>query len=118
VFDFLTKSRLHRIDWLDFCARTDSRFRLGLSSVKIRSEPHRVWWKNFLRDSGGTGFWHETYLMQGGVEAICDDVPGAFGFMRFAQTQAARGTMFGAAHRMSQADGGDTVVSEQELYGP
>src|SRR5713101_2144332 len=29
----LPTSRLHRIDWLDFCARTDSRLRLGLSSV-------------------------------------------------------------------------------------
>jgi hypothetical protein len=83
-----------------------------------RSEPHRVWWKNFLRDSGGTGFWHETYLMQGGMEAIYDDVPGAVGFMRFAPTQVARDTMFGAAHRMSRADGGDAVVSEKELYGP
>jgi hypothetical protein len=27
-----------------------------------RSEPHRLWWKQFLRDSGGTGFWHETYF--------------------------------------------------------
>ena len=27
-----------------------------------RSEPHRLWWQNFLRDSGGTGFWHEAYL--------------------------------------------------------
>src|SRR5580704_3658358 len=27
-----------------------------------RSEPHQQWWKSFLRDSGGTGFWHETYL--------------------------------------------------------
>lgn len=26
-----------------------------------RSDPHRTWWKNFLRDSEGTGFWHETY---------------------------------------------------------
>jgi hypothetical protein len=26
-----------------------------------RSEPHRVWWKEFLKDSQGTGFWHETY---------------------------------------------------------
>ena len=42
-----------------------------------RSEPHRQWWKNFLKDSGGTGFWYETYLMQGGMEAIYDDVPGA-----------------------------------------
>src|SRR5271166_2419953 len=31
-----------------------------------RSEPHMQWWKNFLRDSKGTG--HETYFMRGGVE--------------------------------------------------
>jgi Domain of unknown function (DUF4188) len=31
-----------------------------------RSEPHRLWWKRFLSDSGGTGFWHETYFMAGG----------------------------------------------------
>ena len=40
-----------------------------------RSEPHRVWWQSFLKNSGGTGFWHETYLMKGGMEAIYDDVP-------------------------------------------
>src|SRR5512140_1740149 len=40
-----------------------------------RSEPHMLWWKKFLDDSGGTGFWHETYLMRGGMEAIYDDVP-------------------------------------------
>jgi hypothetical protein len=83
-----------------------------------RSEPHQVWWKNFLRDSRGTGFWHETYLMQGGMEAIYDDVPDAIGFMRFAPARAARGNMFGAAQRASRGDGGDPVVSEKELYGP
>jgi Domain of unknown function (DUF4188) len=83
-----------------------------------RSEPHRQWWKRFLRDSGGTGFWHETYLMGGGMEAIYDDVPDAIGFMRFAPSQAARGTMFGAAHRIARGDSGDPVVSEKELYGP
>ena len=31
-----------------------------------RSEPHMQWWKAFLRNSGGTGFWHETYFMRGG----------------------------------------------------
>jgi hypothetical protein len=31
-----------------------------------RSEPHRLWWQEFLRNSGGTGFWHETYLMSWG----------------------------------------------------
>jgi Domain of unknown function (DUF4188) len=25
------------------------------------SEPHRIWWQQFLRDTGGTGFWHELY---------------------------------------------------------
>jgi hypothetical protein len=34
-----------------------------------------VWWQNFVRHSGGTGFWHDTYFMRGGTEAIYDDVP-------------------------------------------
>ena len=55
-----------------------------------RSEPHRQWWKNFLRNSGGTGFWHETYLMRGGMEAIYDDVAKPIGFMRFAPVVPAR----------------------------
>ena len=32
-----------------------------------RSEPHRKWWQEFVRDSGGTGFWHEAYFMRGGM---------------------------------------------------
>jgi Monooxygenase af470-like len=27
-----------------------------------RTDPHREWWKQFLRDTGGTGFWHELFL--------------------------------------------------------
>jgi hypothetical protein len=83
-----------------------------------RSDPHRQWWKNFLRDSGGTGFWHETYLMRGGMEAIYDDVPDPIGFLRFAPVQIARGPMFGAAHRAARQNETDPVVSEKELYGP
>lgn len=83
-----------------------------------RSEPHRVWWKNFLKDSGGTGFWHETYLMQGGMEAIYDDVAEPIGFMRFAPVKPARGAMFGASHRVARPIDGEAVVSEKELYGP
>jgi Domain of unknown function (DUF4188) len=83
-----------------------------------RSQPHRQWWKNFLRDSGGTGFWHETYLMQGGMEAIYDDLPQPVGFMRFAPLRAARGAMFGAAHRAASPNDAQPVVSEEELYGP
>src|SRR5271163_617385 len=48
-----------------------------------RSEPHRQWWKDFLRNSGGTGFWHETYLLRGGAEAIYDDISEPIGFMTF-----------------------------------
>lgn len=83
-----------------------------------RSEPHRQWWKNFLHDSGGTGFWHETYFMRGGMEAIYDDLPKPVGFMHFAPVKAARGPMFGAAHRAAQPHDMKPVVSEEELYGP
>lgn len=82
-----------------------------------RSEPHRLWWKNFLRDSGGTGFWHEAYSMRGGMEAIYDDVPGPLGFMSFAPVVPARGAMFGAAHRTARADKLAPVVPEHDLYG-
>jgi hypothetical protein len=65
-----------------------------------RSEPHRTWWKNFLRDSEGTGFWHETYRMEGGIEAIYDDVPKPVGMMAFAPVTKARGGMFSARRRI------------------
>jgi hypothetical protein len=82
-----------------------------------RSDPHRLWWKNFLRDSGGTGFWHETYTRRGGMEAIYDDVAAPLGLSAFAPVIAARGSMFTAAHRAAQAGDVDPVVSEQDLYG-
>ena len=84
-----------------------------------RSDPHRQWWKSFLKNSGGTGFWHETYFRTGGMEAIYDDIPKPIGFMRFAPVVPARGGMFGAAGRGGQAQAAAPVLSEQELYdGP
>lgn len=66
-----------------------------------RSEPHRIWWQNFLRSSGGTGFWHETYFMRGGMEAIYDDVNlPPVGFQAFAPGLPARGGMFSAKRRL------------------
>ena len=56
-----------------------------------RSDPHRLWWQNFLRDTGGTGFWHETYFMRGGMEAIYDDSPMPLGLSVFASVHPARG---------------------------
>jgi len=81
-----------------------------------RSEPHREWWQKFLKDSGGTGFWHETYLRRGGMEAIYDDIVPKIGFMGFAPVIPARGPMFGAAARAGIHAAGNPVLSEQELY--
>ena len=82
-----------------------------------RSDPHRQWWQGFLKDSGGTGFWHETYFRRGGMEAIYDDVPKPIGFMAFAPIVAARGPMFGAAARGGKDFAERPVLSEEDLYG-
>jgi Domain of unknown function (DUF4188) len=84
-----------------------------------RSDPHRQWWRSFLENSGGTGFWHETYFRRGGMEAIYDDVLQPIGFMGFAPVLPARGPMFGAAARGGREFAGQPVLSEKELYqGP
>jgi hypothetical protein len=83
-----------------------------------RSQPHRLWWKEFLADSGGTGFWHETYFMRGGMEAIYDDIPRRTGFGAFAPLKTARGPMFSARTRLGSG-GGETnspAVPESDLY--
>ena len=66
-----------------------------------RSEPHKLWWQQFLKDSGGTGFWHETYFTRGGFEAIYDDVQKKIGFSAFAPMKPARGAMFSARRRLN-----------------
>ena len=82
-----------------------------------RSEPHRRWWQQFLKDSGGTGFWHETYFRRGGFEAIYDDMTAPVGMMRFAPVVPARGAMFSARHRAHMAGQlAGPVVPEQRLY--
>jgi hypothetical protein len=83
-----------------------------------RSEPHRVWWKQFLQDSGGTGFWHETYFLRGGIEAIYDDIHQPLGLLAFAPPREARGPMFSSRQRLGIA--GATAaepppVAESEL---
>ena len=82
-----------------------------------RSDPHRQWWQSFLKDSGGTGFWHEAYFRHGGMEAIYDDVPKPTGFMTFAPVVPARGPLFGAAARGGKEFAAQPVLSEKDLYG-
>jgi hypothetical protein len=80
-----------------------------------RTLPHQAWWRDFLRDSQGTGFWHELYSMRGGMEAVYDDMPKPLGFGTFAPRQPARGRMFGARGRLSR-DGAapEPVVAESD----
>ncbi len=84
----------------------------------VRSDPHRAWWVEFLRDPKGTQFWHETYFMRGGMEAIYDNAREALGFMAFAPCHVARGPMFSSRQRLGLAGQplGVAGVAEHELY--
>lgn len=83
-----------------------------------RSEPHRIWWQRFLRDSGGVGFWHEAYFMRGGMEAVYDDMTRDLGFLRFAPILPARGRMFSARERVGRegAFAAAQPLPEKDLY--
>jgi hypothetical protein len=81
-----------------------------------RELPHQQWWKDFLRDSAGTGFWHETYLMRGGMEAVYDDIAKPIGMMAFAPLEKARGPMFSARSRAGLGEPGlSPVIPEDAL---
>ena len=83
-----------------------------------RSEPHRVWWGKFLKDTGGTGFWHETYLRRGGFEAVYVDMFEHTGMGKFAPLSPARGSSFSARARAGVAGEGraSAPVGEKEFY--
>ncbi|MDX6495902.1 MAG: hypothetical protein QOE17_1888 [Gaiellales bacterium] len=61
--------------------------------------PHKRWWSDYLRDRGGTSFWHETYFRRGGFESIYVDVGPTVGMAQFAPTRPAKGAMFAARDR-------------------
>ncbi|SHU05017.1 Uncharacterised protein [Mycobacteroides abscessus subsp. abscessus] len=83
-----------------------------------RSEPHKLWWQQFLRDTGGTGFWHEAYFMRGGMEAIYDDLGAPIGMGRFAPQHAARGAMFSSRRRLLGEQAKlRPVIDEADYYG-
>ena len=83
-----------------------------------RTDPHRGWWKTFLKNPAGTGFWHEACFMKGGMEAVYVNVPERIGARAFAPDVPARGAMFSSRHRAGRATDqpSTSVVSEQELY--
>ena len=82
--------------------------------------PHKAWWRDYLRDRGGTGFWHETYFRDGAVESLYVDMPPS-GLTKFAPVQAARGSLFSARRRLglkAAAEPAPVVVTEEALYRP
>lgn len=80
---------------------------------------HRGWWTSFLKDPGGTSFWHETYRASGGIEAIYDAVETPVGLLGFAPARPARGPMFSARARLEPgAAAPPAPVAEAALDGP
>ncbi|WP_327114734.1 DUF4188 domain-containing protein [Nocardia sp. NBC_01730] len=82
-----------------------------------RSAPHRDWWRRFLHDSGGTGFWHEAYFARGGIDAMYDDMDTPTGLARFAPVIASRGRAFSTRGRVEDKPAKVApVVPESALY--
>jgi Monooxygenase af470-like len=80
--------------------------------------PHKDWWRDYLRDRGGTGFWHETYFRDGAVESVYIDLPRT-GLTKFASVQPARGSLFSARRRLGlkeEPESPPAVVPEEALY--
>jgi hypothetical protein len=83
-----------------------------------RSGAHAQWWKGFLVDRAGTGFWHETYFRGGQIESVYIDMP-PIGLSRFAPVEPARGSMFSARRRLglTEESSVESAIPENELYG-
>ena len=73
---------------------TSTRSRPGRSRCRTRQ-----WWTDYLRDRGGTSFWHETYFRRGGFESMYVTVDDPVGMARFAPGAPAQGPMFSARQR-------------------
>jgi hypothetical protein len=82
-----------------------------------RSVPHLRWWQQFLRNRGGTGFWHETYFRGGEMESVYIDMPGT-GLAKFAPEKRARGSLFSARRRLGMREGSEPPpgIPEEQLY--
>jgi hypothetical protein len=82
-----------------------------------RTGVHAQWWKGFLEDRGGTGFWHETYFRGGQIESVYIDMPPV-GLSKFAPPEEARGSMFSARRRLDLAEGTNlpSPIPEEQLY--
>ncbi len=82
-----------------------------------RSLPHQAWWRNFMKDPRGTRFWHEVYLLKGGMEGVYLNL-NDIGFLAFAPAVEQKGRMFSSRDRLnltSDSPMPPPVVSERDL---
>ena len=83
-----------------------------------RQFPHQQWWKNYVQNPRGTGFWHETYCREGGIEGVYDHMRESTGLLRFAPRIPAVGRMSGARERLKLAQvphRGSSEIPRQSL---
>jgi hypothetical protein len=72
--------------------------------------PHKRWWSDYLRDRGGTSFWHETYFRRGGFEAIFVDTGDTIGLASIGPNVHADGPLL-AARARAEADRATAAAS-------
>jgi hypothetical protein len=81
-----------------------------------RSFPYGEGWATVLRDPHWTSFWHETFFLRGGFEAIYDDMPEPLGLKSFAPVMPASGAMFSARRRAGlKGESAPPVIPEMEF---
>ncbi|CAO4174119.1 monooxygenase family protein [Methylorubrum populi] len=66
-----------------------------------RSDPHKIWWRDFGRDPAGNGFWHEAYRLSGGMEAIYVGMPRRIGLASFAAARDPQGPFMTSRQRLA-----------------
>lgn len=76
-----------------------------------RSVPHAEWWRHFMARYRGCGFWHETYRMRGGIEAIYVDMSEAPGLASFAPPCEATGPLKTSRMRLVRSTMVETKAS-------
>lgn len=93
----------------------------ALETFARKTSEHIACWKDFTRDPKGTGFWHETYCMRGGMEAVFNDLESKIGLTSFAPVVESRGKLRMARNRLKfmqeQLDGKIShanTISEEE----
>lgn len=76
-----------------------------------RTSVHAEWWREMYKDTRGTMIWHETYGMQGGIDAIWGSTNRTekLGLAQFAPVIEAKGSSYSARKRIKGEDSQETV---------